>query len=148
MIHRWTSHLTSILSPLMSYPTRSTGAHKVLFQLLKIKVTVVHAGHFPPLPFLNHTPPFLPDFSSIFLPSRSQHVLLILTSVVALATASVQLIVLLLTTWPKARACMRSSNTLTPHTMALKAHAQFLNSKPPRYKFQASSSLLQTTISN
>ncbi len=148
MIRKWTSHLTSILSPLISYPTRLTGAHKALFQLLKIKVIVVHAGHFPPLRFLSRTLPFLPDFSSIFLPSKLLHVLLILTSVVALATASVQLIVLLLTMWPKARACMRSSNTLTPHTMALKAHAQFLNSKLPRYRFQASSSLLQTTISN
>jgi hypothetical protein len=125
-----------------------TGDHKALFQLLKIKVIVGHAGLSPQLPFLNHTPQSLLDFSSIFLLNKSLHVHLTLTSVVAKATATVQLLKSLLTMLPKARAFMRSSNTLTLHTMALKALAQYLNSKPQKFKFQVSSSLLKTTILN
>lgn len=148
MNHRWTSLKTLNLSLLPSYHTKLTGANKVLFQLLKIKVTVDHAGHFLLLLFLSHTPQSLLGFSLIFLPNKLLPVLLILISVEALATAVVQHLVSHLTTLLKARVCMRNSNTLTPHTMALKALVQCLNFKLPKYKFQVSSSLLKITISN
>jgi hypothetical protein len=64
------------------------------------------------------------------------------------ATATVQLLKSLLTMLLKARACMRSSNTLTPHTTVLKAHAQYQSSKLQKFKFQASLSLQRTTILN
>ncbi len=148
MSHKWTFQQTSKLNHRLNFHTKLTGDHKELFQLLKIKVIVGHAGLSPQLPSLNHTLLSHLDFSSIFLLNKSLHVHLTLTSVVAKATATVQLLKSLLTTLPKARAFMRSSNTLTLHTMALKALAQYLNSKPQKFKFQASSSLLKTTILN
>ncbi len=146
--HKWTSQLTSNLSQLLNFHTRLTGAHKALFQLLKIKATVDHAGHLPPLLSLSPMLLSLLDCSSIFLLNKSQHVLLTLTNVEVKATATVQLLKSLLTMLLKARACMRSSNTLTPHTTVLKAHAQYQSSKLQKFKFQASLSLQRTTILN
>jgi len=140
--------LTSSLSPLMSSPTRLTGAHKELLQLLRIRAAAVHAGHSPQLKFLSHTQPSILDYSSIFHPNRSLLVLLTLISAVALATATVQLLRSLLTTLPKAKACWKSSSTLIPHTVAMKALVQYQLAKSQKFKFQASSSLLKTITLN
>ncbi len=144
--HSWTSQLISRWSPLLSYPTKLTGAQKELFQLLKTKATAVHVGPSPLLPSLSRTLPSQLDFSSICRPNKSLHALPTPISVEAKVIAMGQLLKLLLTTLPKARASLRNSNTHIPHTMALKAPARYQLLKLQKFKSQALSSLLKITI--